>query len=1552
MKSLLSLFFSAFALLLVAQSPVNDECNTAIDLGEVPFCSTPGQFTNVNATTSVIDPVLNVPSCFNNLADRDVWFKFTMPANGSITDVTISVWGNIGGNGTLQMPQVALYRGDCSIGGLAELDCAAAALNINEIQMDFLGLVAGETYYLRINDYSATAAPNAGTFKLCVEAFVPDYNMGETAGTESCSGTLWDSGGETNEYTENENHTFTICPTEFHQCIQITIHQYNIENNYDLLSIYQGQGTGGELLASFDGAGTIEHLNVPGTGCATIAFESDGSLNLDGFQLTWLCTPDVCPPNPPTPPSASDCEHALSINGCDTELPNVISLEPGSGDPDFIVDGVNAGCILGPSIDLNFSFFYFTAQADGKFSFLVKNNDPTDPSDIDFSVWGPIDSVSQICAFVSNNQPVRSSWTAAPDFDNPEGLTGLTDVNPYNGDPVTDAFDCGSPATPGQGLLPTDDSFTSALDVQQGKIYVVLLDDYTGAVESEDGISIDFSGTSEGVLDPISGGLTVSNDTMICPGESVQLQVTGGLDYAWEPSVGLSCNECPNPVATPPTEITYLVQVATTCRIVKDTVRISYLQLDLGPDAAVCLGASFTLNENPVAGSYSWIGSPGLSCTDCPSPVFTATQVGINLLIAQVTTPNCSASDTIRINVAGGQQPTPTILPDTTICAGESLTLGGPSVFGSTYAWTSNPPGFTSAVANPPMVAPNITTTYYLETTSGACIFPRLDSVVVRVFQSPFVSLINGATFCLGESILLGNTPQQPSTTFEWSPDNGSLNNTLTANPIATPATGGLHTYTVTATNPGCSISQQVSVNAVDLQLDFDVQDTVYLCKGNSVTFNATVFPGTTQVNWAPLYQLQLSVDGHQAIATPAEDTTYTATVTLPGCTKTKRIFVKVDSLPPYLNLSPVDTSICDGQQVLIKWPDTDPLYEPSLFPDLTFFWEPATAQLTPDSLPFLVVQPSDTIQYRRIAQNGACVDTSYATVNVIKPPEITILPELSTICPDSFILLIATAPGVDSLIWSPNNTLSCPDCLTPLATPTSTTTYTLSGKYYQCPVAKSVQIVVNPAPNYLFPNVANLCAGDQLTLNLVDDPSVTAYNWTSNPPSTIPQVAQPTVTLTGTGVQSITYYLEAQNGCSILDSFTVTFAGAEVDAIGVDTICPGDQKLLNAVSNIGGGMYSWSDGSTGQAVFVSPDVTTTYTVTYELNGCTFQDSVVISVQGESAEVQFPTDIILCPGDTILLNTVETLGASYTWSSDPPLAIPSVGIPPVIELFQSTKFTVEAKLGECTLVKTLDVTVFNANLTVSQDIETCAGDPFTISANGNVTGTYQWTPGPDVPSFTDVLNAAQQVDYALQFTYGTPGNECFLFDTVSVSTFAGFETEITADPDSAFNAGEAVMLDAVIKPSQSVNGFTFEWFENGVTPVGNGQMITVQPETVDTSIFYTVIVTGPSGCKDTALVQFRVYQPDVRIPNAFTPNGDGSNDTFGLAILEGTATVERMEIYNRWGQKIVDSVDPAATWDGRVNDKNAPSDVYVYVIKWRRGDGSLVIDKGEVTLIR
>jgi gliding motility-associated-like protein len=188
---------------------------------------------------------------------------------------------------------------------------------------------------------------------------------------------------------------------------------------------------------------------------------------------------------------------------------------------------------------------------------------------------------------------------------------------------------------------------------------------------------------------------------------------------------------------------------------------------------------------------------------------------------------------------------------------------------------------------------------------------------------------------------------------------------------------------------------------------------------------------------------------------------------------------------------------------------------------------------------------------------------------------------------------------------------------------------------------------------------------------------------------------------------------------------------------------------------------------------------------------------------------------------------------------------------------------------------------------------------------------------------------------------------------VTVTVVPGFDVRIEPTPDTTrIYVGTPLELMAIVSPTQSLNGFQFQWFENGAAS-GSGESYSAVPSTQDSARFsYVVMATSPNGCVSSDTFSLTVLPPVVVIPNAFTPGNDDNNNTFGLVILGGDVTVVSMDVYNRWGEKVFTSTDPSPRWDGRVDGNEAPSDVYVYVIKWRRGDGALEVAHGDVTLLR
>ncbi len=112
---------------------------------------------------------------------------------------------------------------------------------------------------------------------------------------------------------------------------------------------------------------------------------------------------------------------------------------------------------------------------------------------------------------------------------------------------------------------------------------------------------------------------------------------------------------------------------------------------------------------------------------------------------------------------------------------------------------------------------------------------------------------------------------------------------------------------------------------------------------------------------------------------------------------------------------------------------------------------------------------------------------------------------------------------------------------------------------------------------------------------------------------------------------------------------------------------------------------------------------------------------------------------------------------------------------------------------------------------------------------------------------------------------------------------------------------------------------------------------------------YWVRVSYPTGCTvaDTMVVKLIGCLP-AKIPNTFTPNGDGVNDTWLIDGLQGYTNCV-VYIYNRWGQLVFKSTGYSKPWDGRYNNKNVPFGTYYYVIDLKNNTRPI---SGNVTIIR
>jgi gliding motility-associated-like protein len=158
--------------------------------------------------------------------------------------------------------------------------------------------------------------------------------------------------------------------------------------------------------------------------------------------------------------------------------------------------------------------------------------------------------------------------------------------------------------------------------------------------------------------------------------------------------------------------------------------------------------------------------------------------------------------------------------------------------------------------------------------------------------------------------------------------------------------------------------------------------------------------------------------------------------------------------------------------------------------------------------------------------------------------------------------------------------------------------------------------------------------------------------------------------------------------------------------------------------------------------------------------------------------------------------------------------------------------------------------------------------------------------------------------------------------------------------------GHPLELNASITPNKK---YQFNWSPSDLF---FSQDFKFKPIVIfNSTTLVTLIVTDGRGCKGEDTATFTIIKPFKEImANAFSPNGDGLNDFFGLPdVFE----ILEFEIFGRWGTPIFKSSSNQTSWDGTFKGNEVPIGVYVYSLKCKlKGTDQVVGHVGTITLIK
>lgn len=193
------------------------------------------------------------------------------------------------------------------------------------------------------------------------------------------------------------------------------------------------------------------------------------------------------------------------------------------------------------------------------------------------------------------------------------------------------------------------------------------------------------------------------------------------------------------------------------------------------------------------------------------------------------------------------------------------------------------------------------------------------------------------------------------------------------------------------------------------------------------------------------------------------------------------------------------------------------------------------------------------------------------------------------------------------------------------------------------------------------------------------------------------------------------------------------------------------------------------------------------------------------------------------------------------------------------------------------------------------------------------------------------------------------------FSTVTVSGVGDFQPEpfalarkkftLDAGPDETITLGESVTLNPTFT-ALSVASFT--WVPNTNISCNNCENPSASPSATTQ---YTLTVVDDAGCTVSDSLRIMVNSPQLLIPTAFSPNGDGANDVF--RVLNKDIVKLNIQVYNRWGELVFETNDPLDGWDGVYKDIKQPLGVYVWNCQYQlSGQSKPSMAKGNVTLLR
>ena len=643
-----------------------------------------------------------------------------------------------------------------------------------------------------------------------------------------------------------------------------------------------------------------------------------------------------------------------------------------------------------------------------------------------------------------------------------------------------------------------------------------------------------------------------------------------------------------------------------------------------------------------------------------------------------------------------------------------------------------------------------------------------------------------------------------------------------------------------------------------------------------------------------------------------------------------------------------------------------------------TFTWLVTTGVSDPNSGTNVVVTPPVTTDYQvHVVQTAAgsqvAMDTIIDFTITVVPPPIPNAGLDQAVCKGDLITLIGTGSNVaDAFQWtsiitgispvptvtySPNSTNLNP---TVNVNQAGIYQFVLSENNSVCPAVTDTCAVAVVEVTHTVTQVNPSCFGSadgEIHINSLLGTEFSFNNGVSWQTSPI-----------GTGFTAGTYTVCSRNalGCDVCSSITVTNpVQVQISTCNDTSICQnGSANLLATATGGTSFIYHWDmTSNTGSNQTVSPLTNTSYNVFAEnQSGCTsITNTINVTIKSPLSGTITPNATI-CPGEQTSIEAICTGGDggpySFLWSTlETAVGMDDeIDVTPPMDREYIVTISDACESTPLVMRDTVFVGLIPTPLFTVDDNELCEPAIFTLhnTTDPTLVDNVQW-------------NFSNGASYNDQTTLNTvPMNAGHYGVQLIVTTLDGCKDSlIIADylisdpkPKSLFQFPNPVkMFNTTVQfTNTSTSATSYVWsFEQG-NPTSS-TLVTPKvefPDGVPGEYDVMLIAMSDMGCIDTSYQTLIIVEEVILYaPNAFTPDGDDFNQTWGIFAEGIDVTNFDLLIFNRWGEIVWESHDVHASWDGTYASSPVQDGMYTWTLTTKDlVNDSKYFFKGHIQLLR